>query len=447
MKINVKEVDGNTQKSKAEIEEQLLQKHEAQQNETPVEEKPEKVETQEVKEETKVEEPEKETPPVEDKTPSSELNDEHVLNFIKERYNKDINSVDELFETKESNVELPDDVKLYFDYKKETGRGIEDFYKLQKNYDDMDADSVLADYYGVQEEGLDAIDIQDIMEDKFSFDEEEDDPKDIKKKKLAKKRQQEAIAANSYLKAEDNIIKSKMVNQLNVSSMLTNDIVFYTDEKGVKQKYDFTFDEKDTLDEKGNRKPNIILIKRQTSGALEFDFTDEQNEQVEDFLRLNLRSKISTSEEAKTAGIKSYSPSRPSSDTASLRNEQLNKRAYAEFERRLNELREKKNPPTKLNPSGGPTTRDLRQFASDYGVEFSEESQVIEVTQDGETKEKTINVYKIEGEEFPASNTIAELIEIIGAKASDRKEDLVTGYERKQGQIENEGAGASTPAP
>lgn len=272
-------------------------------------------------------------------------------------------------------------------------------------------------------------------------------PEGSEEQKLAKKRQQEAIAANSYLKAEDNIIKSKMVNQLNVSSMLTNDIVFYTDEKGVKQKYDFTFDEKDTLDEKGNRKPNIILIKRQTSGALEFDFTDEQNEQVEDFLRLNLRSKISTSEEAKTAGIKSYSPSRPSSDTASLRNEQLNKRAYAEFERRLNELREKKNPPTKLNPSGGPTTRDLRQFASDYGVEFSEESQVIEVTQDGETKEKTINVYKIEGEEFPASNTIAELIEIIGAKASDRKEDLVTGYERKQGQIENEGAGASTPAP
>ena len=200
MKINVKEVDGNTQKSKAEIEEQLLQKHEAQQNETPVEEKPEKVETQEVKEETKVEEPEKETPPVEDKTPSSELNDEHVLNFIKERYNKDINSVDELFETKESNVELPDDVKLYFDYKKETGRGIEDFYKLQKNYDDMDADSVLADYYGVQEEGLDAIDIQDIMEDKFSFDEEEDDPKDIKKKKLAKKR--ELAKARKFFKEQ-----------------------------------------------------------------------------------------------------------------------------------------------------------------------------------------------------------------------------------------------------
>ena len=196
MEIKVKAVDGNTQKSKAEIEEQLLKKHEAQQQESQAEEKPEKVEPQaEVKEK-----PAEETPAVEEKTPSSELNDEHVLNFIKERYNKDINSVEELFETKESNVELPDDVKLYFDYKKETGRGIEDFYKLQKNYDDMDEDSVLADYLGVQEEGLDAIDIQDIMDDRFGYDSEEDDEKDIKKKKLAKKR--ELAKARKFFKEQ-----------------------------------------------------------------------------------------------------------------------------------------------------------------------------------------------------------------------------------------------------
>ena len=196
MEIKVKAVDGNTQKSKAEIEEQLLKKHEAQQEESQAEEKPEKVEPQaEVKEK-----PAEETPAVEEKTPSSELNDEHVLNFIKERYNKDINSVEELFETKESNVELPEDVKLYFDYKKETGRGIEDFYKLQKNYDDMDEDSVLADYLSVQEEGLDAIDIQDIMDDRFGYDSEEDDEKDIKKKKLAKKR--ELAKARKFFKEQ-----------------------------------------------------------------------------------------------------------------------------------------------------------------------------------------------------------------------------------------------------
>tara|TARA_R100000657_G_C4676076_1_gene121997 strand:+ start:798 stop:1937 length:1140 start_codon:yes stop_codon:yes gene_type:complete len=196
MEIKVKAVDGNTQKSKAEIEEQLLKKHEAQQQETQAEEKPEKVEP---KAEEK-EKPAEETPAVEEKTPSSELNDEHVLNFIKERYNKDINSVEELFETKESNPDLPEDVKLYFDYKKETGRGIEDFYKLQKNYDDMDEDSVLADYLGVQEEGLDAIDIQDIMDDRFGYDSEEDDEKDIKKKKLAKKR--ELAKARKFFKEQ-----------------------------------------------------------------------------------------------------------------------------------------------------------------------------------------------------------------------------------------------------
>ena len=197
MKIQVKAVEGNTQKSKAEIEEQLLQKHNAQQgSEQAVDEKPEKVEASAVEKETKVEE----TPPIEDKTPSSELSDENVLNFIKDRYNKDINSVEELFETKESNPDLPEDVKLYFDYKKETGRGIEDFYKLQKNYDDMDEDSVLADYISVQEEGLDAIDIQDIMDDKFGYDSEEDEERDIKKKKLAKKR--ELAKARKFFKEQ-----------------------------------------------------------------------------------------------------------------------------------------------------------------------------------------------------------------------------------------------------
>ena len=185
MEIKVKAVDGNTQKSQAEIEENLLTQHTAEQQE---EAKPEVVKANTTespvveKEQVQVEEPE-------DKTPSSELNDENVLSYIKDRYGKDISSVDELFETKESNPDLPEDIKLYFDYKKETGRSIEDFVKLQKDYTAMDDDSVLADYYGIQEEGLDAIDIQDIMEDKFGVDEDVDEPKEVKKKNLAKKRE------------------------------------------------------------------------------------------------------------------------------------------------------------------------------------------------------------------------------------------------------------------
>lgn len=187
MEIKVKDLGLVEEKSTAEIEEQLLKKHEEKFEDQPVkEDAPEKVE---VKEETPVVELEKSEPSVEDKTPSLELNDDNVLSYIKDRYNKDIKSVDELFAEKEANEPLPEDVSKYLEYKKETGRGIKDFYNLQRDYDSMDDNSVLASYYSATEEGLDAIDIQDIIEDKFDFDEEVDDPKDIKKIKLAKKRE------------------------------------------------------------------------------------------------------------------------------------------------------------------------------------------------------------------------------------------------------------------
>tara|TARA_B100001094_G_scaffold32438_1_gene26920 strand:+ start:13760 stop:14914 length:1155 start_codon:yes stop_codon:yes gene_type:complete len=191
MEFKVKEVGQGQEKSKAEIEEKLLNEHQ------------DKIETQEDVDLKKVESVDiSETKDPEsvdsikdniglktEETPSSGVNDENVLSYIKERYNKEINSVDELFETRETNEDLPEDVLKYFEYKKETGRGIEDFYKLQKNYNDMDDDSVLADYYSIQEEGLDAIDIIDLMDDKFGFDVDEDEEKDIKKRKLAKKRE------------------------------------------------------------------------------------------------------------------------------------------------------------------------------------------------------------------------------------------------------------------
>ena len=191
MEIKVRDLGQVEEKSKAEIEEELLKKHEEKFEDTDSKPQVEKIEepVEASKEEEKAKE---ETPSSElndEKTPSSELNDEDVLSYIKKRYDKDITTVDELFAEKEANEELPEDVSAYLKYKKETGRGIEDFYNLQKDYGSMEDDSVLASYYSFTEEGLDAIDIQDILEDKFSFDEELDEPRDIKKKKLAKKRE------------------------------------------------------------------------------------------------------------------------------------------------------------------------------------------------------------------------------------------------------------------
>ena len=120
-------------------------------------------------------------------------------------------------------------------------------------------------------------------------------------KALAERRQQEALAANSYLTAENNIIEKYMVNQFNVSSMLT---------ENVRNDFDYTFvnTEEEALDENGNRREDVIIVNRKPSGELDLDFTEQQEEDVRQLLRLNLRSKISTSEEAKTAGFKGYSP-------------------------------------------------------------------------------------------------------------------------------------------
>ena len=189
MEFTVKAVDGNVEeKSRAQVEETLLKEHEEQFEQKKVEDDSiEKIDfsnkENSTTEETSVDETKNE------ETSLPEFTDDDVISYIKKRYNKDINSVDELFAEKEANSELPEDVSAYLKYKQETGRGINDFYNLQKDIDDMDDNAVLANYYESTEEGLDSDDIQDIIEDKFSYDEDLDDEKDIRKIKLAKKRE------------------------------------------------------------------------------------------------------------------------------------------------------------------------------------------------------------------------------------------------------------------
>tara|TARA_R110000772_G_scaffold139659_1_gene248793 strand:+ start:243 stop:1388 length:1146 start_codon:yes stop_codon:yes gene_type:complete len=195
MSFEVKSVDGNVEeKSRAQVEETLLKKHEEQFEDTadkPVDDGIDRVnfssqETQEIKvEDTPVKETE------------VKLEENDVLLYIKNRYDKDINSVDELFAEKEVNEELPEDVSKYLKYKQETGRGINDFIKLQEDINEMEDDAILTSYYESTEEGLDEEDIRDIIDDKFLYDEDLDDEKDIRKTKLAKKR--ELVKAKAFL--------------------------------------------------------------------------------------------------------------------------------------------------------------------------------------------------------------------------------------------------------
>ena len=187
----VKEVSPIEEKSTQEVEQNLLDKHEESLKVSDVNENVS--ETSNTVKETTIEENKAE----QDIADLPEIKDEDVLSYIKERYNKDISSVDELFSEQEKNSPLPDEVSKYLDFKKETGRGFEDFIKANRSYDNLEDDQILKEYYSLTESDLDSEDIQYLMEDKFGYDEEVDDDRDIKKKNISKKR--ELAIAKKYL--------------------------------------------------------------------------------------------------------------------------------------------------------------------------------------------------------------------------------------------------------
>jgi subtilase family serine protease len=117
MEIKVREVGFVEQKSVQEIEQELLNKHEDQQN------KNINIEADKKDENINLEV---------DKIKSSEMNEEEILEYIGNKYGKKINSLEEFTREREEAEPLPEDVAAYFKYKKETGRGIEDFVKINR---------------------------------------------------------------------------------------------------------------------------------------------------------------------------------------------------------------------------------------------------------------------------------------------------------------------------
>lgn len=164
MEFKVKEVGSIEAKSIQEVEQELLEKHEAEFNQHQDE-------------------------VVESKETTAELKEEDVLSFIGNRYGKEINSLDELINARQESSELPEDVSAYLKYKKETGRGIKEFIKLNEDLDEKDPNELLTSYYAAIESDLDAEDIEFMLNEKFHYDEDLDDEADIKRKKLAKKKE------------------------------------------------------------------------------------------------------------------------------------------------------------------------------------------------------------------------------------------------------------------
>lgn len=181
MEIKVRAIETGEPKGVQEVEKELLEKHEQEINGGQAESSQPEIPKIDLAEPDSAI---KEAPvdPVED-----DLTEEKVLSYIGKRYNKQINSFDELVSERQATDEMPEDVAAYMKYRKETGRGFEDFIKLNKDYESMDQDQILREYLAATQHGLDKEDI-DVLMDDYRYDEDIDEESRIKKVKIAKKK-------------------------------------------------------------------------------------------------------------------------------------------------------------------------------------------------------------------------------------------------------------------
>ena len=117
-------------------------------------------------------------------------------------------------EAAEAGVELPENIQKVVDFMSETGGTLEDYVKLNTDYASLNEDQLLREYYQNTNPHLDAEDIDFMLEDKFSFDEDLDEERDIRRKKVDRK---QALAnAKSHLDS----LKSKYYDEVKMGSRL-----------------------------------------------------------------------------------------------------------------------------------------------------------------------------------------------------------------------------------
>ena len=111
-------------------------------------------------------------------------------------------------EAKTSGEPLPENIEKLIAFMKETGGTIDDYSRLNVDYSNIKSETLIKEYYRKSRPHLDDDEIQFLMEEKFSYDEEEDDDRDIKKKRLEFK--EEAEKAKRFL--ED--VKTKYYDEI-----------------------------------------------------------------------------------------------------------------------------------------------------------------------------------------------------------------------------------------
>jgi len=121
---------------------------------------------------------------------------------------------------------LPEDIQKLMFFMEETGGDLTDYITLNQDFSELDNHTLLTEYYKSTKPHLSQDEIEFVMEDTFSYDEEIDEDREIKRKKLAMKEQ----VAQAKLHLES--VKSKYYEDIKSGSKLTNEqqeaIEFFT---------------------------------------------------------------------------------------------------------------------------------------------------------------------------------------------------------------------------
>ena len=150
--------------------------------------------------------------------PETETQETPVVEEITEEVEELVEQVEEaVAEAEATGKELPENIQKLMQFMEDTGGDLEDYVKLNKDYSELDNHTLLKEYYKQTKPHLDNEEIDFMMEDYFSYDEDMDEDRDIKRKKLAMKEQ--VAQARQHLDGA----KSKYYEDIKYGSKLTGE--------------------------------------------------------------------------------------------------------------------------------------------------------------------------------------------------------------------------------
>ena len=158
-----------------------------------------------------VEEVPQQQEPVQNEEPIlEEITSEEVVEQVEELEEQ----IEQAAVEQSTGVDLPENIQKVVDFMNETGGSLQDYVKLNTDYASLNETQLLREFYETTKPHLDREEIDFIMQDNFSYDEEVDEDRDIRRKKLARK--EELAKAKKHLDG----LKSKYYEEIKAGSRM-----------------------------------------------------------------------------------------------------------------------------------------------------------------------------------------------------------------------------------